>query len=76
MYSSSPPDQQVGRMGRRNHSNGSNGSNGNSGNDKYKNNHNNSNNKSRPEYVRGGSRDNVRRIVEKEGKIARNLVAY
>lgn len=76
MYSSSPPDQQVGRMGRRNHSNGSNGSNGNSVNDKYKNNHNNSNNKSRPEYVRGGSRDNVRRIVEKEGKIARNLVAY
>jgi len=32
--------------------------------------------KNRPELLRGGSRDNVRRIVEKEGKTARNLVIY
>lgn len=30
----------------------------------------------RPELQRGGSRDNVRKIVEKEGKSARNLVAW
>lgn len=29
-----------------------------------------------PEFLRNGSRDNVRKIVEKEGKIARNLVAW
>eukprot|EP00111_Clytia_hemisphaerica_P019304 TCONS_00056982-protein len=34
------------------------------------------NNDVRPEFNRGGSRDNVRKIVEKEGKIARNLVAW
>ena len=34
------------------------------------------NNDTRPEFNRGGSRDNVRKIVEKEGKIARNLVAW
>lgn len=33
-------------------------------------------NKNPPDYLRSGSRDNVRKIVEKEGKTARNLIVW
>ena len=75
----SPSEAECRRPARRSNSQGSNVLS-----DKYKNhsgqqngggNH-NGNHKIPPEYVRGGSRDNIRRIVEKEGKAARNLIAY